>query len=195
MQVTQRTQAAPYWGVQQVASWETGQTASRLIANCELVNALRALPSPPNDQLRPVGVWRISAIQTFGAEQLIGLLEYGSGNASITLQNVLLPCVAYVPGFAKLSVAPAAAPTGLLSASGTVVPMFEAAAQRLRTLEDASGGAVVLPGSVVRLTALEASTYTPFGAAAPIAVVAGATVEIAGRTTLNTGRVAAWHEL
>lgn len=193
--MVERTQAPPWWGAQNLARWETDQSDPRPLANCEMANALRDEKSAPSEQRLPVGVWRVSAVHSFGSDQIEGTIIYGTGNNALTLTRVLLPCVAYIPGFATLTAAPVAPATGLNIVTCTVVPMFEAAAQRVRTFEDASVAAVLLPGSAVRLTALEAITYTPFGAAAPIVAAAGATVEIAGRTTLDTGRAAAWHEL
>lgn len=77
------------------------------------------------------------------------------------------PLETVLPGNAQLSVTPRTTPT---EAVVTLHPVWFAPAEAARSFVDASGGAVALPNSAKRATALAASTVTIRGTAVALAV-------------------------
>lgn len=194
-QVNARGGRGSYWGFQRAAVFEVGTPAGTVQGLTTLEQAAfggdAAEPYP-----HPTGLWRISAKVTQGNADFVGSLQYGTGAGSLRLDSVILPLVAYVPGYAQLSAQTVAGPLAEQCViTTTVTPVGSYGLQQLGTLFDASGGPVVLPQSVIGLTFYAASSYTPEGAPAPIAGTAGQTVDTAGQVVVSAGQGVAWHEL
>lgn len=193
------------WGFQKSVTWQAGESRPESVCTleqCVAVSPYEMLAMPHEKtkegfeaQPHPVGMWRVSATVVEGDVPALAKLTYGSGDATKVIDNVILPLIAYIPGYANVEVRPQASPQVQTIVNCTVVPVYGYSLQQVGQLFDASGGAVVLPQSIFGLTAYSAATYTPTGAPAPIAVPAGATVDVSGQVTLDTGVVVGWHEL
>jgi hypothetical protein len=123
-------------------------------------------------------------------------LSWGAGKDNSLLSGVLVPMVAFLPGSVSIVARPTVPPALPFEVLCQVTPVSGYGRQRVCTLLIAAPAGSPLPPTAVAVMALVASTITPFGAGAPIALAAGARLEnIAGPSVLNTGRVFVEHEL
>ncbi len=193
------------WGFQKSVTWQAGESTPENVATleqCVAVSPYEMLAMPHQQtkegreaQPHPVGVWRISATVVQGDIPALAQITYGSGDATKTLDNIILPLIAYVPGYASVQVRPFSEPQSETIVNCTVVPVYGYSLQQVGQLFDATLAPVVMPQSIFGLTAYSAITYTPTGAPAPIALTAGATVDVSGQVTLDSGVAVGWHEL
>ncbi len=180
------------WGFQTVQTWEPGDSRRKTLLTLE--QCVSAIPEPlPTGGAWPNGAWRIVVVADSVNVGAYLDIEWSTGNDSRRLRDVLTPFVACVPGFARIS----ARPTGVvaggpLNVLATVTQDSSSDHNRVHTVHSDVGA---LPQSTVRITALSAATYTPFGALVAIPLAAGATADVAGRVNLVTGSVVAWHAI
>lgn len=180
------------WGNQDLVVLEAGATKSQRLLN---------LGPPPgqHDQVdygrRPLGLWRVSIYvsrQDNTADRVRAVLSWGSGINNASLENVLLPCVAFVPGTCQAQIIPTAALLGALEVVCQVTTVHGYSRQRVSTLE----GTGLLPPTTVAVQSLDAATTVqPQGATAPIPLALGARLEFSGPCVVVAGSVVAEHEL
>jgi hypothetical protein len=152
-----------------------------------------ALPAgPPIEQhivdamsRRGVGqLWRVSMFSlqnpTAGVPDLRARLMYGT-SSSIQIDNLSLPLVAYVPGNLQLYVRKAATGEVPREVVVSLKPVSGYGQQILRSVVDASGGALTLAPSAVRFTALVASTVQG------VALAPGESMIVTAPAGLNIG--------
>lgn len=138
-----------------------------------------------------MGLWRVSAI-SLAPVAMRARLIYGT-SSSFQISNLRLPLVAYVPGACQLYLAPDVSPVVAGIEVRVSATLITNGPQVLRTFHDSAAGAVLLPPSAIRYTALTASTVTIEGIA--VAVAVGTDIILTAPSTLTAGAGIAEHEL
>lgn len=138
-----------------------------------------------------MGLWRVSAVSVAPVAMRARLI-YGT-SSSFQISNLRLPLVAYVPGSCQLYLTPDVSPVVADINVRVSATLITNGVQILRTFHDSGAGAVLLPPSGVRYTALTASTVTIEGIA--VAVAVGADIILTAPSTLTAGAGLVEHEL
>lgn len=178
------------WGFQAVVRFQPGA-----VGQPERDKETQAIDAQDD---RSVRMWRVAArnqaVPTASGPRFIGRLIYGT-SASIELDNLIGPIVAYVPGNVQLYVRPEDEPlTTAFNVSVSLKPVGGYSIPFVRTFHDfAVAGAVPLPQSGARFVALNNASVTVEGIS--VALTAGDTLPITNGSVLTAGAGLVEHEL
>lgn len=138
-------------------------------------------------------MFRVSAHITEGAGQAVrARMLYGTHGGTLSLRNLLLPLVAWVPGNVQLYVEPVGPVTAKLVVSVTCkLADGYASPQICRSFHSTPGE--ILPPSAVRATMRAAGTITVNGVA--VVLAANDAIRLTHPAVLTAGSAIAEHEL
>lgn len=175
-----------YWGTQSTAGWAPGETGIKPLFDL-------AAPMDGSPRAKPEGLWRVQIALAEPASLPWPTLavSWAAGQGSQRLVGILPPTLIYLPGNARMTAMLTTPATSSLQVVATITPVSGSPTHGyVRTLVPTGG---VAPPTCVRVVALEASTVTPIGAPAPIPLLAGQALDVAGPVLVVTGSVYAEH--